>query len=214
MKQVKIISSLDINAGKVTTILGDEYIPIFLKQGDVDGACGPYCVFMALLISGEISREDIDDLWNIKLSTRLGKLVKGMRDHDTLFRSGTHITELNTLLNNSFGKVIKTDENLNSGKSLIPFIIEGLQKDAPIVVGVKNRDMGHWLLAVGYEEVNDKISKIFFLDPSGVNTSNYWNAAIDIIDPQSGIYPYAWIDHNEDTNEFIQLDEALLIQKL
>ncbi|WP_417371483.1 hypothetical protein [Gelidibacter japonicus] len=46
--------------------------------------------------------------------------------------------------------------------------------------------MAHWLLAVGYEK-EKQITKLFFLDPSREDTSSYWNAAIDICSPQSGI---------------------------
>ena len=211
MKNISIINQLDIDEGKVVTIKNGVYVPVFLKQGSLDGACGPYCLFMALLIVGAVSNKELDELWHIKLNTRLGKLIKAMREHDTLFSDGTTIKELKKLLSKSFGKIIDTEINESSGKSIIPFVINHLQQDVSVIVGIKNKDMAHWLLAVGFEK-KDKVTKILFLDPSGIDTSNYWNAAIDIELKQSGRYPYAWIDHNDHTNEFIQFEEAIAIK--
>lgn len=104
MKQVNIINFLDINKGKLVTTISEDYKPVFLKQGDMDGACGPYCLMMALLINGAVEMEDVNDLWNIKLSSRLGKLVKAMREHDTLFTNGTDIKDIVLMVDNSFGK--------------------------------------------------------------------------------------------------------------
>tara|TARA_R110000868_G_scaffold374801_1_gene639267 strand:+ start:986 stop:1627 length:642 start_codon:yes stop_codon:yes gene_type:complete len=213
MKQISIINQLDIDEGKVVTNKSDNYDAVFLKQGSLDGACGPYCVIMALLITGAVTLDEVHDLWNIKLSSRLGKLIKGMRKHDTLFSDGTTINELATLLDNSFGRILKTVTSEASGKKLIPFIIAQLKNNYPVIVGVKNGKFAHWLLAVGFEKEED-VSKLFFLDPSGIDTSNYWNAAIDLISKQSGRYPYAWINHNESSNEFIQFEEAIAIKSI
>lgn len=213
MKSIHIIQSLDIDRGQLVTTVSKNLEPIFLNQGSIDGACGPYCVFMALLITGAVTLDEVHELWKIKLSTRLGKLVKGMREHDTLFSDGTTIIDLATLLDNSFGKILKTATSEASGKKLIPFIIAQLKNNYPVIVGVKNGNFAHWLLAVGFEKEED-VSKLFFLDPSGIDTSSYWNAAIDIVNIQGGRYPYAWIDHNENSNEFIQFEEAMAIKSI
>jgi hypothetical protein len=210
MKQIFIINQLDIDKGKVVTLKSNSYEAVFLKQGSLDGACGPYCLFMALLIVGAIRKKELDDLWNIDRKKRLGKLIKAMLDHDTLFGEGTSLIDLEKLLSKSFKKVINTEINEFSGKSIIPFVIEQLKQDCPVIVGIKNRDMAHWLLAVGFEK-EESVTKLLFLDPSGIDTSNYWNAAIDIVNKQGGRYPYAWIDHNESSNEFIQFEEAMAI---
>ena len=157
MKQISIINQLDIDEGKVVTNKSDNYDAVFLKQGSLDGACGPYCVIMALLITGAVTLDEVHDLWNIKLSSRLGKLIKGMRKHDTLFSDGTTINELATLLDNSFGRILKTVTSEASGKKLIPFIIAQLKNNYPVIVGVKNGKFAHWLLAVGFEKEEDGI---------------------------------------------------------
>ena len=211
MKTIQIINQLDINEGKV--VITENYDAVFLKQGSLDGACGPYCIFMALLIVGAVSSDKLDDLWQIKLNTRLGKLIKLIREHDTLFNEGTSLNELKKLLSESFGKIVATEINESRGKAIIPFVIKNLEQDFPVIVGIKNKDMAHWLLAVGFEK-EESATKILFLDPSGINTSNYWNAAIDIYSKQSGRYPYAWVDHSENSNEFIQFEEAITIKLL
>ena len=213
MKQVFIIYQLDIDKGKVVSTINQEYEPIFQKQGSLDGACGPYCLFMALLIVGVVDNDELNDLWRIKLSTRLGKLIKSMREHTTLFSDGTTPRDLEKLLEKSFGKVLDTEINESSGRDVIPFVIEHLKQDAPVIVGIKNKDMAHWLLAIGFEK-EDEVTKLLFLDPSGIDTSNYWNAAIDIELKQSGRYPYPWVDYNEDSNEYVQFEEAIAIKTI
>ncbi|HAI18258.1 MAG: hypothetical protein CMP05_01460 [Xanthomarina sp.] len=213
MKKLFIIDSLDIDRGNIVAYNHKAYEPVFLKQGDADGACGPYCVMMALIISGVVNYDEVTDLWNIKLSSRLGKLVKAMREHDTLFAQGTSSKELSKLLDASFGAVIENSICQDSGKSVIAFAIEQLRINNPVIVGIKNGNLAHWLLAVGFEENDNAVAKLVFLDPSGKDISSYWNAAIDVLNTQRGRYPYAWIDHNNNNNEFVQFDEALAIIK-
>ena len=50
MKKLFIIDSLDIDRGNIVAYNHKAYEPVFLKQGDADGACGPYCVMMALIM--------------------------------------------------------------------------------------------------------------------------------------------------------------------
>ena len=50
MKQIYLRENLNLTLGGLCA----NQESVFLQQGSLDGACGPYCLFMALLILGEI----------------------------------------------------------------------------------------------------------------------------------------------------------------
>lgn len=211
MKTIRIINQLDLNNGSLVTTASKDYGQVFLRQGSMDGACGPYCLFMALLINGVVSWDEVQELWGVKGSTRLGKLLKGMKSHHTLFTDGTHTSDLEQLLDDSFGHIIEMYTSDARGKKLTPFIVDRLNDNNPVIVCVRGKGFAHWLLAIGYE-VSEQVTKLFFLDPSGSNTTGYWNAAIEVNPAHYRVYPYAWLDFKENENEFVQLDEAIALK--
>lgn len=208
MKSIKILSYLDIQNGSLVTNRLKRHNSIFLKQGSMDGACGPYCVFMALLILGVINYNQATNLWIVDEDKALGKLVKKMKEHKTLFQDGTHLHELEGLLKNSFKEKLSISANTNRGKDIIQFTIEKLNENQPVIVGVVGKNLAHWLLAVGYEQSEeDEGVKLLFLDPSGEDNSKYWNATIDVKNTYYG-YPYQWVDQ---VDTFIKIEDALSI---
>lgn len=46
MKQIYLLENLDLTLDELRA----EEESVFLQQGSLDGACGPYCLFMALFI--------------------------------------------------------------------------------------------------------------------------------------------------------------------
>lgn len=168
-------------------------------------------MILALLIKGPVQRDELDDLWNVDGRTQLGKLVKAMRNHDTLFRSGTTSNDVASLINTAYGRKVRTDIDIGTGRKLLRFIIERLKKNYPAIVGIKNKDMAHWLLATCFDIVDNMVTKLFFLDPSGESTSSYWNATIDIENKEKFRYPYAWVDCESNKNIFVQFEEAICI---
>lgn len=191
MKTIKIIDQLDIKNGFLVSNMEQ----VFLKQGSVDGACGPYCLFMTLIILGVIEYNDATNLWWTKRSSRFGKMLTKMQEHDTLFQNGTHLNQLQDLLEHSFKNTLELNVSEQKGRALIDFCIEQLKQNKPTIIGVNGVDLAHWLLAVGYEENEEgKVCKLFFLDPSGVDNSNYWNAVIEVNETFYGRYSYAWVD--------------------
>lgn len=211
MKTIKLLSQLEIVNAVLTTNALRKNDQVFLQQGTMDGACGPYCIFMALIILGVVNFEEATNLWVIDKRTRIGKLVKGMRAHSTLFEAGTHLNELETLIQQSFKAEIVVDINIGKGKSVIDYTIQNLKTNKPVVVGVIGKGLSHWLLAIGFEEdENGVATKILFLDPSGNSNSNYFNAIIGVNKTYHG-YPYQWLDR-EDT--YIKFDDAMSLSLL
>jgi len=208
MKSLKMLSQLNIANGNLITSLRDKSNSVFLQQGSVDGACGPYCVFMALIILGIISYDDATNLWWTKRSTRFGKMLAKMQEHDTLFQNGTHLYQLQELLEVSFKKTLVTKVSPERGRNLIQFIQDELDKDCPVIFGVTGQKLAHWLLATGYEADDEgSVIKITFLDPSGNPSWNYYNGVLDVEFVYKGRYPYAWVSCEDDIK--VSLEEGI-----
>src|SRR6478752_7284674 len=207
MKSIKLISYLDIKNDSLITTKLKKHNTVFLKQGSVDGACGPYCLFMALIILGLIDYDDAINLWWTKRNSKFGRMVSRMQEHGTLFQKGTHLKQLRVLLEYSFRSKLELNVTKERGKSLINFCIEQLKQNRPTIIGISGIDLSHWLVAVGFEK-NEKgeVSKLFFLDPSGNDIPNYWNATIEVKKKHRGRYPYSWIDFADD--RFVNLEDG------
>jgi len=67
---------------------------VHLRQGDADGACGPYALMMALLTLGVLERKEITDmnLWDGR--SREGKFRNALISHGALISSGTNGEDL------------------------------------------------------------------------------------------------------------------------
>lgn len=131
MKSIKLLPWLDIKNGNLVTSVLKKNNNIFLKQGSVDGACGPYCLFMVLIIVGVIDYNDATNLWWTKRSTRFGKMLAKMQQHDTLFQNGTDLNQLKNLLEHSFKNTLEINVSEQKGRDLINFSIEQLKQDKP-----------------------------------------------------------------------------------
>ena len=69
---------------------------VHLVQGSLDGACGPYCVMMSLLITGLIDRREATLAHPLDGRTSLGKLFRLYTEYEPFFRNGTGLDELKT----------------------------------------------------------------------------------------------------------------------
>lgn len=82
------------------------------------------------------------------------------------------------------------------------------------MIGVDyNKVDGHALLAIGYETRNDKIKKIFCLDPgSDITPVSYWNAVISIDEYSNTKYRDSYFTANGNVNK-VTLADAIKIEK-
>ncbi|KAA9340112.1 hypothetical protein [Adhaeribacter soli] len=189
---------------------GEDYLQeVFLNQGSIDGACGPYSIFMGLLTLGLADRTEVV-AYNTDGRKRLGKLINRLNnDYDSLFKHGTHLDDLEKILQDNYGSLIHTETRETKNKDLINFTIHHLRENHPVIVGINFSGGGHWMLAVGFEENNEKgISRLLFLDPSGDKPIVLsWNSIIDLNVTQKGRYPFKWW-----TNScHVQFDQAIAI---
>ena len=82
------------------------------------------------------------------------------------------------------------------------------------MIGVDyNKVDGHALLAIGYENRNNKIKKIFCLDPgSDITPVSYWNAVISIDEHSNTKYRDLYFTANGNVNK-VTLADAIKIEK-
>ena len=212
MRSFKIIKYIDTTECGPESVIGndsEEFQEVFLNQGSLDGACGPYSLFMALLVLGLLNRDDITN-FRTDGRTKYGKIIKDLDNYSSLFRDGTTVNDLKSLLDKHFKKEIKTSVEVGKNREVIRFAKINLDSNNPTIVGVNFKEGAHWMLAIGYEELNGEIVRLLCLDPSNTIT-NYcpWNAIIEVQKSQSGIYPYKWWGQDE---TFVEYHEALSIE--
>lgn len=208
MESYQVISGLKIKGTEIVSVLNDK--PIFVYQGSADGACGPYSLFIILMILGKISYDNLPP--NHKEDNRTGatKFFKKLKNMKGLVVDGTTLRKLKKLVVDSFPSKLKVEECSYKNADIITYVIEKLKQDIPTIIGVMYQGGGgHWMVAVGYCcDENNKPAKLLFLDPGSKEpTIAPWNTYIEIAKKKKGDYPYHW-----DTNGYnISFDEALSI---
>lgn len=163
---------------------------------------------MALLVLGLLNRDDITD-FRTDGRTKYGKIIKDFDNYPSLFRDGTTVRDLKKILDTHFRKEIKTNVEIGKNKDVIRFAKANLDLNNPTIIGVNFKEGAHWMLAIGYEELDDEIVRLLCLDPSNTITDHCpWNTILEAQKSQSGIYPYKWWGHET----FVGYHEALSIE--
>lgn len=164
---------------------------VFLRQGQLDGACGVYSLMMMLMIHQKINRKDLD-------SKSLSESPSSVRRLKTTFfngskrilRSGSTFDELRIKLLQTFGKQIKPNvytTHPSKGEALEveelhQKIKEQLDAKQPVQIGYywNPKDHGHSVVAIGYS-ISDDILRLYCLDPSfTLPYTSMWNNIIDL----------------------------------
>lgn len=184
--QINVIKNLTLRDGILVGARGEE---VFLAQGSADGACGPYCMFMAgLVLGGGPGRKTITSLEYVDRRTKIGKFFKALENNssDGLFRSGTSVKQLHELTCHLGLKTEIWQEN--SSQHIKEFITGKIQTGKPVLFSILGKNLYHWLLAIGF---SDTERKILCLDPSGKNLSgSYWNSFVTTNACEGTYYQY------------------------
>jgi len=137
---------------------------VHLRQSDLDGACGPHCLLMALQILGLASREAIINIDHTR-SQALKKLWKNTREHYFRGTHASHITDLTV----PFARQLTVEEHF--GYDGAQHACQTLADGGLAMLAVRYRyGGGHWLLAIGTEGQADgqryRPSRFLLIDPS------------------------------------------------
>lgn len=165
---------------------------VHLRQGEMDGACGPYCVVMTLVALGVMSREQARSLDRFDGRTRLGRFRESLMAFGALVSEGTDDFDVSWLVD-IFRRVGVTTEVLEVAsrrKKTIRNIADAVDDLKIPIVGVEwEGGSGHWVLVIGYqgyqadEEDELQITHLLCLDPgSEAPRASLWNAVIEVFE--------------------------------
>lgn len=151
---------------------------VHLRQGDVDGACGPYCIYMALIALGLIEREEVVGC-DIDGRTNFGQLMASLDSHGKkLFANGTSSKQLTTCISKSpYHNIINYERWVGGNTEIRKFVTENIMQNRPVLLAFNwNETSAHWVLAIGVEQDEKKATKVYVLDPGfKTPTANRWN---------------------------------------
>ena len=161
---IKIIDTLELTPDGVR--LGGTS-KVHLRQGELDGACAVYSLMMYLIILRIFTYKQVKEGNNIKRSTSKGRIIRNFLERqDGLIRKGYDFADDIKEGLQFAAKSIVNCNYIASRQETIETLKRCIDDNKPLMIGVDyNKVDGHALLAIGYETRNDKIKKIFCLDP-------------------------------------------------
>ncbi len=214
---IKIIKDLDITELGVC-VYNRKWQSVHLQQGDIDGACAVYSMMMNLIALKVFTRNQVTNLnTSFKGNTAKGRLFKEFFVMEGLCRDGFYFSEIKDKLRHSFSKKVSSShEEYNNTQTeqseYIEDVKNSIDQNHPLMTGLTFTDGGHAVLAIGYEEKDDIITKVFCLDPGfPIKESSYWNAVILLNSRPGRKYIHSYIA--EEWNPNVYVSESLKITK-
>lgn len=187
MNKMIVSPWLSVSPRGPITCASEEASQVHLRQGEMDGACGPYCLVMALITLGILGREEVQNmhLWDGR--TREGRFRNNLLAFGSLISSGTDELDLSWLADCFKGKGVRSKIVDGAKKEIIKNIaqaIDGCQ--IPIMSVHWAGGAGHWLMMVGYQgfehEGSFQLTHLLCLDPgSEAPKTTLWNAVIEVL---------------------------------
>lgn len=182
MNVINVLPQLSLSAHGPVNELGEL---VHFRQGDLDGACGPYSLLMALVTKGVISRSDAVNLDSIDGRKRLGRFRNRLLAFGGLICEGTDTHDL-SWLSDCFRTYVTAQNIFGTTRSLTEDLVKAIDTGSAPIIGVEwGAGDGHWLLVIGYQkkmaQPSDVITHLLCLDPfvEGPVVS-LWNAVIEV----------------------------------
>lgn len=165
---------------------------VFVRQGDLDGACAVYSLMMMLIINKKVTKGDLvkrDKNAGYTAKKRLqDKFLSGIIG---LYRGGYYFDALAEDLKESFAKVATAStycvgypdrDDVVLKDELHNKIMETIDAGKPVEIGFafKGGNGGHAVVAIGYCQYKSRI-QLFCLDPAyNLPQTSLWNTIIEI----------------------------------
>src|SRR4029077_10818647 len=159
-----------------------KYRPVFVQQGDLDGACGTHCLFMALMAMRVIPTAQFFRMDERRMGADLRRLYRLAR---TFYFSGTDSRDFRKLLRLVRPKIqfTATEATDTAAEQLIA---KHLQCGTLGIVGIESaaRKLNHWVLAIGRagtERSGIFITRRFLIVDPGDDPDQLvpWNATLE-----------------------------------
>ncbi len=172
--------------------------PVHLQQGEADGACGHYCVLMALLALGEIEHKQATNFFTVKRSSRLGRLAKYVQEAGEDYFHGTDVEQLAEMVAAGFSACVVTASHVDGGKSTRAFVEQHLDLGHLVITMLDFGSRGsHWVLAIGIED-SRRGKRLLVIDPGApANPTACWNGTVALTGT-GGKLPYVGTLAGED----------------
>ena len=231
MNQIKFINNLSFSPKGVLISAGrnGRGLEIFMRQGDLDNACAVYSLMMLLIINKRINRKDLMERGQHKGYTSVRRLQdEFLVSLPGSYKDGYFFNDLRDKLGVSFKKVAtaesfttlsdkKRDDKV-SKEELHEKIRETIDRGFPVEIGFtrKGGTSGHAVVAIGYQESNNKNEtlSLFCLDPGyELNKQAFWNTIIDINLSENNKAIYQDYNYSDVNNEKCNVDEILIINQ-
>ena len=193
MRTIKLINTaFFVNPACPDRLLGGTELAF--RQGDLDGACGPYAAMTAMVAAGLLTRQEAKKVWAERPDrrTKFARAIDGIPAFVQGGIDGDQITELiRAVEKNVRGKTTcilsdsLDDKNLvMSSRSLIPIVKSALDNyEKPVILKLDWAGGGaHWVVAIGYEaEDDDVVSHLLVLDPGfDISRTKIWNGLLSV----------------------------------
>ena len=154
--------------------------PLHLRQGILDMACGPHCALMALMLMGELQRDELDELdaFDGFLASRNPALTKFWKRSTGSYFSGFAVKQLQSLFKPYQGG-IKSRILRKQGR--LGRVVDCIEMGGLCILGIHNEEFSHWLLLVGFSTYGDsaRLDKLLLLDPDSPTVPlTPWNATL------------------------------------
>ena len=123
-------------------------VSVHLQQGDLDGACGQYCLLMALTILGVAPRRGWENVSQLK-SGAFAELWRMLAER---FFSGSHSADVIDCIEEAPDGITYVVFEA-SPSAVVDFCVDQLGRDAIVLLGThqERRAHGHWTLVIGWE---------------------------------------------------------------
>jgi hypothetical protein len=168
-------------------------IPMFLRQSDLDGACGAHCVLMILVALGKLTRDQVTSLGETLPCHASRKAWSWIRRD---YFVGVDTVELCKLVH-LFKTIVCCSATFAKGKRAARWAHSQLARGRFVVAGMEGDQQGfdHWALVVGYEQREaGGAGRFLLLDPASDTKRNLcWNSEYQLpIGGARGIFIDGW----------------------
>jgi hypothetical protein len=196
---------------------------VHLRQGGLDGACGPYSVVMALVTLGVMSYTEARNMYLWHGNSREGRFRTEIRNLGALVSEGTDYKDMLRLVDCFSGVGVGAEYVTGSKKEVVQQVQEAVDSQCAPIIGVRwAGGSGHWMMVVGYQGYDDdgdfQITHLLCLDPgSETPRTSLWNAVIELFNEDGSSVasgPLPSIHWGYDGKpESCRVEDALLICK-
>lgn len=191
-QSVVLVGGLISTASGPAVRCHDGVVPVFLRQSDLDGACGPHCALMALIALGQVTREEVTSVGAKLMSHPLKRAWSWiMRDYFVGLDTA-ELVKLVRLFNGALGYGFTEARGARAAR----WVTEQLDDGSFVIIGIETarNHYDHWALAIGYVPAELDKYRFLLLDPaSDAPKAECWNAVFEMAaGGHYGIFEDGW----------------------